>query len=54
MGQRGLRRPGAVIATVALTAGLAVAAFAVASEDGPPAPVVWRDHVVETTTTTAP
>jgi len=43
-----------LIATVAVTAGLVVAAFGVASNDGTPTPVVWRDHVVETTTTTAP
>jgi hypothetical protein len=48
MGQRGLRRRGALIATIGLTAGLVVAAFAAASDEGTPAPVVWRDHVVET------
>jgi hypothetical protein len=43
-----------LIATVGLTAGLVAAAFAVASDDSAPAPVVWRDHVVETNTTPTP
>jgi hypothetical protein len=43
-----------LIATIGLTAGLALAAFAVASDESAPAPVVWRDHVVETNTSPAP
>ncbi len=53
MGQRPLRRLGAAIAALAVTAGVAVA-LGNGSGDDTPAPVVWRDHVVEPATTTAP
>ena len=35
------------MAMIGLTAGLVVAGFAVASDERAPAPVGWRDHVVE-------
>jgi hypothetical protein len=54
MGRSGLRRRGAWIATIGLTAGLVVAAIALTSGESAPAPVVWRDHVVETTIPSAP
>ena len=47
------RRLGA-IAAMALAAGLVGVAVESASGDGFPAPVVWRDHVLETTTTNTP
>lgn len=53
MGQRRLRRLGAAIAALAVTAGVAVALGA-GPGDETPAPVVWRDYVVEPTTTTVP
>jgi hypothetical protein len=42
----------AAIATVAVAAGLAGAAAEAGSGHGTPAPVVWRDHVVDPTTST--
>ena len=54
MGQRGLSRKGALIAAIGLTAGLVVGAFALSSAESAPAPVVWRDHLVETNTSPAP
>ena len=48
---RRFRRFG-VIAAFTVMAGLIGAAFISASNDGHPAPIVWRDHVIETTTTT--
>jgi hypothetical protein len=42
-----------IIAALAIAAGLIGAGVFSASDGGTPAPVVWRDHVVESTPTTA-
>ena len=46
---RRIRRFG-VIAAFAVIAGL-IGAVISTSDDGVPAPIVWRDHVIEPTTT---
>ena len=47
------RRLGAIVAVV-LAAGLLSVAVEAGSDDGTPAPVVWRDHVLDPTTTSTP
>ncbi|MCA1847344.1 MAG: hypothetical protein LC792_29995 [Actinobacteria bacterium] len=47
---RRIRRFG-VIAAFAVMAGLIGAAVMSASNEGNPAPIVWRDHVLDPTTT---
>jgi hypothetical protein len=42
------------IAAVALAVGLMGVAVESGAHDGIPAPVVWRDHVLDPTTTTTP
>jgi hypothetical protein len=48
----GLSRPRRLraIAAVALAAGLVGVAVEAGSDDGIPAPIVWRDHVLDQTT----
>ena len=49
-----LSRPGRIgaIAAVAVAAGLVGIAVEAGSDDGVPAPIVWRDYVLDPTTTT--
>jgi hypothetical protein len=46
-----IRRFG-LIATFTVIAGLVGVAVYSASDDSVPAPIVWRDHVIDSTTTT--
>jgi hypothetical protein len=45
-----IRRLG-LITAFAVIAGLIGAVVLSASDDGVPAPIVWRDHVIDSTTT---
>ena len=49
-----LRIGAAAIAAVVVAAGLAGIAVEAGSDDGVPAPIVWRDYVLDPTTTSTP